>query len=142
MSNVIEAWHRIVRERDFDALDGLLDEKVVFHSPVVHTPQQGKAVTTLYLKAAFGVFGGSQEQDAPKPESDSKFGYVREVVGENDAVLEFMTEMDGIVVNGVDLIRWNDEGRIVDFKVLIRPLKAINKVHGMMANMLERMKPS
>jgi hypothetical protein len=67
---------------------------------------------------------------------------VREVVGENDAALEFITEMDGIVVNGVDLIRWNDEGRIVDFKVLIRPLKAITKVHGMMANMLERMKPS
>ena len=142
MSHVIEAWHRIVRERDFDALDDLLDEKVVFHSPVVHTPQQGKAVTTLYLKAAFGVLGGSQNRDAPKPESDSKFGYVREVVGENDAALEFITEMDGIVVNGVALIRWNDAGRIVDFKVLIRPLKAINKVHGMMANMLERMKPS
>ena len=143
MSDVIESWHRIVRERDFDALDTLLDEKVVFHSPVVHTPQEGKAITTLYLKAAFGVLGSSTGRDEP-PESPSggKFRYVREVVGENDAVLEFMTEMDGIVVNGVDLIRWNDAGRIVDFKVLIRPLKAVNKVHALMAGMLERMKPS
>jgi hypothetical protein len=152
MSNVIESWHRILRDRDFDALDTLLDEKVVFHSPVVHTPQEGKAITTLYLKAAFGVLGGSTERDErergekqrddPNSESGGTFRYVREVVGENDAVLEFMTEMDGIVVNGVDLIRWNDEGRIVDFKVMIRPLKAINKVHGMMAGMLERMKPA
>ena len=80
--------------------------------------------------------------EPPESPSGGKFRYVREVVGENDAVLEFMTEMDGIVVNGVDLIRWNDAGRIVDFKVLIRPLKAVNKVHAMMAGMLERMKPS
>ncbi len=147
MSTVIESWHRILRDRDFDALDTLLDEKVVFHSPVVHTPQEGKAITTLYLKAAFGVLGGSskpgeKDRDDPKSEGGGKFRYVREVVGENDAVLEFMTEMDGIVVNGVDLIRWNDEGRIVDFKVMIRPLKAINKIHAMMAGMLERMKPA
>lgn len=145
MSNVIETWHRIVRERDFDALDALLDEKVVFHSPVVHTPQEGKAVTTLYLKAAFGVLGGpakTGKQEKPEAPGGGKFGYVREVVGENDAMLEFMTEIDGIVVNGVDLIRWNDDGRIVDFKVLVRPLKAINKLHGMMAGMLEKMKPA
>lgn len=141
MSEVIESWHRMLRERDWDALDSLLDEKVVFHSPVVHTPQEGKAVTTLYLKAAFGVLGGGKPGDAGTG-GGGKFHYVREIVGENDALLEFMTEMDGIVVNGVDLIRWNEAGRIVDFKVLIRPLKAINKVHGMMASMLERMKPA
>lgn len=142
MSKAIESWHRIVREGDFDALDQLLDEKVVFHSPVVHTPQEGKAITTLYLKAAFGVFGDSSEGERPKTESSGKFGYVREVIGERDAMLEFVTEMDGIVVNGVDLIRWNEDGRIVDFKVLIRPLKAVNKVHAMMAGMLERLKPA
>ena len=96
MSNVIESWHRILRDRDFDALDTLLDEKVVFHSPVVHTPQEGKAITTLYLKAAFGVLGGSarpgeKERDEPNSGSGGKFRYVREVVGENDAVLEFTT---------------------------------------------------
>jgi hypothetical protein len=142
MSQVIESWHRIVRERDFDALDSLLDEKVVFHSPVVHTPQEGKAITTLYLKAAFGVFGEAPKRTSPEPESDEKFAYVRELIGERDAVLEFVTEMDGIVVNGVDLIRWNDAGQIVDFKVLIRPLKAIQKVHATMARMLERIQPS
>ena len=143
MSEVIESWHRIVRERNFDALDELLDEKAIFHSPVVHTPQEGKAITKLYLKAAFGVFGESKApQTQKKAESENKFRYVREIVGERDAVLEFVTEMDGIVINGVDLIRWNDAGRIVDFKVMIRPLKAINKIHQTMAKMLERMKPA
>ena len=142
MSTVIESWHRIVRERDFEALDELLDEKVVFHSPVVHTPQEGKAITALYLKAAFGVLGGAPEKEKKPDAPSTGFGYVREVVGANDAMLEFVTEIDGIHVNGVDLIRWNDDGRIVDFKVLVRPLKAVNKLHAMMATMLEKMKPA
>lgn len=143
MSNephVIERWHRIVRERDFGALDDLLAEDAVFHSPVVHTPQQGKALVKLYLSAAFGVFGGGASDAGGA--SPSKFHYVREIVGDRDAALEFVTEMDGIVVNGIDLIRWNDAGRIVDFKVMIRPLKAINKIHQLMARMLEQMKPA
>ncbi len=144
MSNephVIERWHRIVRERDFGALDDLLAEDAVFHSPVVHTPQRGKALVKLYLSAAFGVFGGGPSAGAGGA-SPSKFHYVREIVGDRDAALEFVTEMDGIVVNGIDLIRWNDAGRIVDFKVMIRPLKAINKIHQLMARMLEQMKPA
>ena len=139
MSAVIEEWHRILRERDFDALDGLLDDDVVFHSPIVHSPQVGKPLTRLYLSAAFGVFGEGSTGSAPA-ESGGKFHYVREVVGDHDAVLEFVTDMDGIVVNGVDMIRWDDAGKIVDFKVMVRPLKAINKVHGLMANMLEKLK--
>lgn len=143
MSEIVREWHRILRERDFNALETLLDEKVVFHSPVVHTPQAGRAVTMLYLKAAFGVLGGgSKKHDAGASDDGGKFRYVREVVGESDAILEFVTEIDGIVVNGVDLIRWNDAGRIVDFKVLIRPLKAVHKVHEMMAGMLEKLKPA
>ncbi len=148
MSAPIDEWHRIVREKDFGALDQLLADDVVFHSPVVHTPQEGKAITKLYLSAAFGVFSGGSDggaaggADGPaRPASEaSKFNYVREVVGDRDAVLEFVTEMDGIVVNGVDMIRWNDAGRIVDFKVMIRPLKAINTVHAMMGRMLEKLK--
>jgi hypothetical protein len=143
MSPVIEEWHRIVRERDFDSLDALLADDVTFHSPVVHTPQEGKGVTKLYLSAAFGVFGGggSAAPTTAKPApAGGKFSYVREIVGERDAMLEFVTEMDGIVVNGVDLIQWNDAGQIVDFKVMVRPLKAIQKVHGMMAAMLEKLK--
>ena len=144
MSAVIEEWHRIVREKDFGSLDTLLADDVTFHSPVVHTPQEGKELTTLYLSAAFGVFGGSPPKSEPSASagSGSKFAYVREVIGQRDAVLEFVTEMDGIVVNGVDMIQWNDAGQIVDFKVMIRPLKAIQKIHAMMASMLERLKQS
>lgn len=123
-SRPLDLWHNIVRTRDAGGLDVLLDDDVVFHSPVVHTPQIGKAVTTMYLTAAVHVFG------------NDSFRYVREVVGENDAVLEFETEIDSIVVNGVDMIRWNAEGKIIEFKVMIRPLKAINIIHEKMGEML------
>jgi hypothetical protein len=96
----------------------------VFHSPVVHSPQRGKQLATLYLTAAVHVFG------------NDTFHYVREVVGSRDAVLEFQVEVDGITVNGVDMIRWNDAGKITDFKVMLRPLKAINLMHQKMAAML------
>jgi hypothetical protein len=96
----------------------------MFYSPVVHKPQIGKAITTMYLSAAVHVFG------------NETFRYVREVIGESDAVLEFETEIEGIVVNGVDIIRWNDEGKITEFKVMIRPLKAINLIHEKMGEML------
>lgn len=120
----LETWHRLVRTNDPSGLPGLIADDAVFHSPVVHTPQQGKGLTVMYLTAAFQVF------------FNPTFRYVREIVGEHDAVLEFQTEIDGIAVNGVDLIRWNDAGRIVDFKVMIRPLKGINVIHQKMAAML------
>jgi hypothetical protein len=124
----LEAWHRLVREGDPSGLDGLLADDVVFHSPIVHTPQQGKALATLYLSAAFALLFGES------------FRYVREVEGPRDAVLEFVAEVDGIHVNGVDMIRWNERGEIVDFKVMIRPLKAIQLLHRRMAERLEQMK--
>jgi hypothetical protein len=122
--DALRRWHDVVRARDVGELVGLLAEDVVFYSPVVHTPQAGKAVTTKYLAAALHVF------------FNDTFRYVREVVGEHDAVLEFETEIDGIIVNGVDMIKWNDEGEIVEFKVMIRPLKAINLIHQKMGEML------
>lgn len=125
----LEAWHAIVRGPSEAGLDALLAEDVVFHSPVVHSPQRGPALTKLYLMGAFRVLAGGRP-----------FRYVREIVGERDAALEFVTEIDGIVVNGVDLIRWNDAGRITDFKVLLRPLKAIQTVQAEMAKMLETLK--
>ena len=141
----VEAWHAYVRDVKEETLDALLADDVVFLSPVVHTPQQGKSVTKLYLMAAFNVFPGDAPEKAPvgggsgeKPQG--KFKYVREVVGTHDAVLEFETEIDGIFVNGVDMITWNDDGRISEFKVMIRPLKAIQKVHANMAAMLEKLK--
>jgi hypothetical protein len=123
--NAVEEWHRIVRERDVDALDALLADDVVFHSPVVHTPQRGRPITTMYLAAAVTVFG------------NASFRYVRELVGLNEAVLEFVVAIDGIEVNGVDMIRWDDAGRVVDFKVMVRPLKAINLIHQKMGALLQ-----
>ena len=139
----LEAWHRAVRNMSANTLDEVLAEDVVFHSPVVHTPQEGRSITKLYLMAAFNVLPGESRDDGTSGQTkkpESKFRYVREVVGEHDAVLEFMTEIDGIIVNGVDMIRWNDEGKIIDFKVMIRPLKAIQKVHAQMGAMLEGLK--
>lgn len=121
----LHVWHRLVRDHDPSGLDALLADDAVFHSPVVHTPQRGKKLAAGYLGAAFQVF------------FNPSFRYVREIVGESDAMLEFETEIDGVLVNGIDLIRWNAEGRIVDFKVMIRPLKAITLIHERMAAMLQ-----
>jgi hypothetical protein len=124
--DTMATWHDIVRTKDAARLDELLADDVVFHSPVVHTPQRGKAITALYLRAALQVLNGAG------------FRYEREIVGERDAALEFVTELDGIQVNGVDLIRWDEHGQIVDFKVMVRPLKAINVVHQKMGEALQR----
>jgi len=121
----LSTWHELVQSRNAKGLSALLADDVVFHSPVVHTPQVGKAVTTQYLGAAFHVF------------FNQTFRYVREVVGARDAVLEFQVTIDGVEVNGVDMLQWDEEGRIVDFKVLVRPLKAINLIHQKMAAMLQ-----
>ena len=136
----LEAWHRVVQDMNAESLDELLADDVVFHSPVVHTPQEGKALTKLYLMAAFNVLPGQASAENGEKKAKGNFEYVREVVGENDVVLEFVTQLDGITVNGVDLIRFNDEGKIVEFKVMIRPLKAIQKIHAQMAQMLEGLK--
>jgi SnoaL-like domain len=123
--DTMKEWHRLIATKNAGGLDALLADDAVFHSPVVHTPQAGKALTRAYLAAAFGVLG------------NESFRYVREVVGARDAVLEFDVDIDGIRVNGVDMIRWNDEGKIGDFKVMLRPLKAVNLIHQKMAAMLQ-----
>jgi hypothetical protein len=121
----VEIWHRLVRTHDPAGLDALLAPDAVFYSPIVHTPQRGKALVSLYLSAAFQVF------------FNPAFRYVREIVGPSDALLEFETEIDGLYVNGVDLLKWNADGQIVEFKVMLRPLKAINLMHQQMAAMLQ-----
>lgn len=103
-------------------------EDAVFLSPVVHTPQKGRPIVVAYLTAAGKTLG------------NDSFRYVREVVGEGTVVLEFETKMDGILVNGIDMISFDDDGLITEFKVMVRPLKAINKVWEMMAAQLERQK--
>lgn len=124
-TRTIETWRQLVAGKDIAGVDLLLAEDAVFHSPIVDTPEVGKAVTLRYLAAAFSVF------------SSESFRYVREVVGEHDAVLEFLVEIDGVIVNGVDMIKWNDEGRIVDFKVMLRPLKALKVMHQKIAASLQ-----
>ncbi len=124
-SHPLETWHQLVRTHDPSGLNALLAEDVVFYSPVVHTPQRGRKLASWYLSAAFHVF------------FNPTFRYVREIVGPSDAMLEFETEIDGIFVNGVDLIRWNESGQIIEFKVMLRPLKAINLIHQQMAAMLQ-----
>jgi len=128
IENTIEAWHKVVEARDAAGLDNILAENVVFHSPVVHTPQEGKSITKLYLTAALHVL------------NNDTFKYLREVISGNNAVLEFSTVIEGITINGVDMISWGADGRITDFKVMIRPLKAINLVHRMMGEMLQKIK--
>ncbi len=127
-TNTIANWHRVVETRNTAGLNALLAENVVFHSPVVHTPQVGKTITRMYLTAALGVL------------FNESFRYVREIVSDRDAALEFVVEIDGISVNGVDMITWDDDGRIVDFKVMLRPLKAINLIHQKMGAMLQAAK--
>jgi hypothetical protein len=110
-------------------LAGLLADDAVFHSPVVHTPQVGKPLVMAYLVAASHVLG------------NDAFRYVRELIDGDEMMLEFVTEIDGITINGVDIIRWGADGKISDFKVMVRPLKAVNKVWEMMAAQLAAAEP-
>ena len=129
MNPTLQAWHALLLSRDPRGLDALLAAAVVLHSPVVHTPIAGRPMVRMYLTAALQVF------------ANDSFHYVREVVGERDAVLEFETVIDGITVNGVDMLRWDEAGRIVDFKVMVRPLKAINLIHQKMGELLAAATP-
>lgn len=121
----LDTWHRMVRTGDASALPGLVADDAVFYSPVVHSPRRGRDQLVMYLGAAFAVV------------RNPSFRYVREIVGAHDAMLEFETTMDDVQVNGVDIISWNDDGRIVEFKVMIRPLKGIDVVHRKMAEGLQ-----
>ncbi len=123
---VIEDWHRIVETLDGSGIPALLAEDVTFESPVVHTPQAGRAITAKYLQSALKVL------------NNESFHYVEEWIGEHSAVLEFGCEIDGIRINGVDIIRWNEAGLITQFKVMVRPLKAVNLLHQKMGEMLMR----
>jgi hypothetical protein len=128
MNNPLEIWHQAIKERNTNHLSTILADDVVLHSPIVHSLIEGKKMVTFYLMAAFQTF--------VTPE----FTYVRELADDSNAILEFTTEIDGIFVNGVDMISWNEEGKIIDFKVMVRPLKAINLIHEKMKMMLEMQK--
>ena len=138
----LKKWFEVMKSKNLDELDNLLSDDVIFYSPVVFTPQKGKELTKMYLMAAGGVFGGNQKKDASSTSKDdkSKFKYIKEVVDENSALLEFELEMDGKYINGIDLITWNEEGKVKEIKVMVRPLQAVNLLHSKMQAMLESMK--
>lgn len=122
----VAAWHDYMKSGgDAGLLSAQVAENAVFHSPVVHSPQEGKAKVMLYLLSAAKVLG------------NESFTYVREIIAGNDALLEFTSEIDGIHINGIDLIRFDDQGKILDFKVMVRPVKAVNKLWEMMAAQLQ-----
>lgn len=123
----LKRWHEaIAGGSEPAALAAIIREDAVFHSPVVHTPQRGRALVTAYLAAAGKTLG------------NVSFRYVRELIDGENALLEFETELDGIHVNGIDLIRFDEDGMIAEFKVMVRPLKAVNKVWEMMAAQLAK----
>ena len=133
IEEVVERWHRFIAGKLSERLDALLADDVVFYSPIVYTPQRGKAVTAMYLNAAAQILLG----DA----GDGAFHYTKQVLAHDVAVLEFETTVGGKYVNGVDIIRCDDTGRIVEFRVMIRPLQAINVVHEQMRAMLAAATP-
>ncbi len=122
----LDTWHEIVRARDASRFDEVLAEDCVFLSPVVHTPQRGRELTKLYLTGALNLF-------------NDRFRYVKEVVLAPYAVLGFTCDVDGIIVNGVDIMTFDDEGKIIEFRVMVRPLKALNLLHAKMREMLEKL---
>jgi len=126
----VARWHAFVESRDLAMLAQALDDEVVFESPVVHTPQRGRALATLYLAGAAATLG------------NETFRYLGEWRAERSAILEFACDLDGVQVNGVDMIWWNEAGRITRFKVMVRPLKGMEAVRAAMAAALERAKAS
>jgi hypothetical protein len=116
----VAAWHQIATSRDAAGLADLLADDVVFRSPAVHTPQEGKDLTTAYLSAAVVVLGPT-------------LVYQRQWYAETNAVLEFQAELDGLTVHGIDMMEWNDEGKLVEFTVMVRPFKGLEKLIELMA---------
>ncbi len=132
IEHVIESWERFLTGELPDGLDALLADEVVFYSPIVYTPQRGKAITALYLQAATKTLMGAGE---------GAFRYTKKVLAGDVAVLEFETTLEGKYVNGVDIIACDSRGLIIEFRVMIRPLQAVNLVHAQMGAMLASMQP-
>ena len=136
----IERWHEALRGES--AFEDLLHEDCVFWSPVLFRPMEGRDLTALYLRAAYQVFPGDGADATNSTDGPSGFRYTKRVLDGNHAVLEFETTMDGVSVNGVDIITCDDDGLITEFKVMVRPRKAVEKVQAQMAAMLEQMPPA
>ena len=123
--DLIHKWHEVINSDDMNTLDNIIAEEAVFSSPVVFTPMEGKEITMMYLHAAGQSF------------NMEKFRYTKEIHDGMNSVLEFETYIDDISVNGIDMIEWNQDGMISNFKVMIRPFKAVQKVQEKMIEALE-----
>ena len=123
--NLIHRWHEVIESDDLKMLDKIIADDAVFSSPVVFKPMEGKEITMMYLHAAGQSF------------NMEKFKYTKEIHDDMNSVLEFETYIDDISVNGVDMIEWNEDGKISNFKVMIRPFKAVQKVQEKMIEALE-----
>ena len=140
----IDRWFDHLRGELDGGLDAILHPDVVFLSPIVYTPQEGREITKLYLRAAGSTLAdvdpeSHADPEAPTVDESGKFGYVKVVREGHHAMLEFETTVDGKYANGVDIISCNDDGVITEFKVMMRPLQAINAVHAEMKAMLEKL---
>jgi hypothetical protein len=121
---VIERWLHVIESGETAQLDDMLAEDAVFYSPAVFAPQHGRATATAYLRAAEQMFSGTN------------FHYVEKWFGDRSAVLHFAAEVNGLSVEGIDMIHWNDDGKITSVKVMIRPFKALQGVIAHMAALL------
>ncbi|MGA0237144.1 MAG: nuclear transport factor 2 family protein [Acidimicrobiales bacterium] len=138
--SVMDRWFQHLRGELEGGLDALLHEDCVFLSPVVYTPQRGREITKRYLTAAGTVLPGEPTDDsAPSAGSSAGFGYTKHVVQGTHAVLEFETTVDGMYVNGVDIITCDDDGWITEFKVMMRPYKALEVVRDQMMATMEKL---
>jgi hypothetical protein len=136
IDQTMSKWRQHLRGELEGGLDELLHPDCVFYSPVVYTPQVGREITKMYLLAAGQALPGDTPVKSSVTSSDGKFRYTKQVLQDDTAVLEFETTVDGLYVNGVDIIRCDDAGQIVEFRVMIRPLKAMNAVHAQMGALL------
>ena len=123
--NVVAVWHEAVTKNDLTAFEAIVADDAVFESPALHTPQVGKAMVSMYLRGAMMVL------------NNGSFRYVEEWLSARSAVLEFEATVDGLLVNGVDILRWNDEGRVTSFKVMVRPFKGLTALMAAMKKLLE-----
>jgi hypothetical protein len=123
--NVITVWHEAVLKNDLTSFEALVTDDAIFESPALHSPQVGKAMVSMYLRGALLVL------------NNGSFRYVEEWISERSAVLEFEAIVDGLRVNGVDIIRWNDEERVTSFKVMVRPYKGLTALMAAMKKLLE-----
>lgn len=124
----LETWHDFVKNRKNEGLENFIDDEAILYSPVVFTPVEGKFMVSMYLMAASHII------------ANDSFRYVREVYDEENAILEFVTEINGITVEGVDMIQFTKEGKLKEIKIMIRSLKAMNMVHQKMGEYLEKMR--